>query len=78
MLGGTAAWWLALRGGFPLAAVDRERNVALLKTKGGNLVAATTVSGSVATVAARPAPRGRPAAAGSACRSAWSAMGCVS
>lgn len=41
MLGGTAAYWFAVRGGMPLAAVDRGRNVALLKTKGGNLVAAT-------------------------------------
>ena len=43
MLGGTAAYWFAVRGGMPLAAVDRGRNVALLKTKGGNLVAATQV-----------------------------------
>ncbi|KAI3428134.1 hypothetical protein D9Q98_006517 [Chlorella vulgaris] len=41
MAGGVSLYWLALRGGFPLAAVDRKRNVALLKTKGGNLVAAT-------------------------------------
>jgi hypothetical protein len=44
MAGGVSLYWLALRGGFPLAAVDRKRNVALLKTKGGNLVAATEAS----------------------------------
>jgi hypothetical protein len=43
MAGGTALWWVALRGSFPLAAVDKQKNVALLKTKGGNLVAATQV-----------------------------------
>lgn len=41
MAGGTALWWLALRGSFPLAAVDKDKNVAILKTRGGNLVAAT-------------------------------------
>ncbi len=44
MAGGVSLYWLALRGSLPLAAVDRERNVALLKTKGGNLVAATEAS----------------------------------
>ena len=43
MAGGSALWWVALRGSFPLAAVDKQKNVALLKTKGGNLVAATQV-----------------------------------
>ncbi len=32
-----------VRGGYPLTAVDKEKNVALLKTKGGNMVAATQV-----------------------------------
>ena len=43
MFGGTAAYWFAVRGGLPLAAVDKERNIALVKTRGGNLVAATQV-----------------------------------
>ena len=51
MAGGTALWWVALRGSFPLAAVDKQKNVALLKTKGGNLVAATQV-GQLAALAA--------------------------
>ncbi|PSC72567.1 hypothetical protein C2E20_4174 [Micractinium conductrix] len=41
MVGGTALWYAALRGGYPLTTVDKQKNVALLKTKGGNLVAAT-------------------------------------
>ena len=41
MLGGTALWWFGLRQGVPLVGVDRKRNIALLRTKGGNLVAAT-------------------------------------
>jgi hypothetical protein len=40
MLGGTALWYYALKAGVPLAAVDRQRGVALLRTKGGNIVAA--------------------------------------
>ena len=35
--------YAALRGGYPLTTVDKQKNVALLKTKGGNLVAATQV-----------------------------------
>ena len=41
LAGGSLAWCLALRGGMPLTAVDRRKNVALLKTAGGNLVGAT-------------------------------------
>lgn len=41
MVGGTAAWYGLLKAGVPLAAVDRTRGVALLKTKRGNIVAAT-------------------------------------
>lgn len=35
--------YAVVRGGYPLTAVDKEKNVALLKTKGGNMVAATQV-----------------------------------
>lgn len=41
MIGGTAAWYAALKGGVPLAGVDRRRNIALLRTKKGNIVVAT-------------------------------------
>lgn len=41
MAGGTALLYAVVRGGYPLTAVDKEKNVALLKTKGGNMVAAT-------------------------------------
>ena len=41
MLGGTAGWYALIKGGVPLTAVDRNRGVALLKTKKGNIVAAT-------------------------------------
>lgn len=41
MIGGTVAWYGALRAGMPLAGIDRGRNLALLRTKGGNVVAAT-------------------------------------
>lgn len=56
MLGGSAAWWFALNGGVPIAAVDEERNVVLLKTKGGATVAATQVCSCAcpACVAVRP------------------------
>ena len=41
MLGGTAAWYAYIKTGVPFAGVDRNRGVALLKTKQGNVVAAT-------------------------------------
>lgn len=40
MVGGTALWYTALRAGAPIVAVDKRNGVALLKTKGGNVVAA--------------------------------------
>lgn len=45
MLGGSLAWYAAISGfatNAPIAGVDRQRNIAVLRTKGGNLVAATT------------------------------------
>ncbi|PRW56651.1 expressed protein isoform A [Chlorella sorokiniana] len=41
VFGGTAAYWFALNGGSPVSTVDPRKNVALLKTKGGNTIAAT-------------------------------------
>ena len=79
MLGGTVAYGLFVRtvAGPPLAAVDRRNNVALLKTAGGNVVAATTVGArpampcSQAVLSPSGGPRarlacGQPAAAGAA------------
>jgi hypothetical protein len=41
MLAGTAAWYGLIKTGVPLSAVDRQRGIALLKTKKGNVLAAT-------------------------------------
>lgn len=41
VFGGTAGYWFALNGGLPVSTVDPKKNVALLKTKGGNTIAAT-------------------------------------
>ena len=41
MVGGTVLWYAALNAGGPIVAVDKRHGVALLKTKGGNIVAAT-------------------------------------
>lgn len=40
MIGGTLAWYGALKVGSPIASVDRGKGVALLRTKGGNIVGA--------------------------------------
>lgn len=70
MLGGTVAYGLAVRtvAGPPLAAVDKQRNIALLKTAGGNTVAATQVGGWVGW--ARQAPGQRVVHVGACERSA--------
>ncbi len=44
VIGGTAAYWFALNGGVPISKVDSNKNVVLLRTKGGNTVAATQAS----------------------------------
>lgn len=41
MVGGSAAWYGLLKAGVPLTGVDRQRGVALLRTRRGNVVAAT-------------------------------------
>jgi hypothetical protein len=41
MFAGTAAWYGFIKAGVPLSAVDRQRGIALLKTKKGNILAAT-------------------------------------
>lgn len=41
MIGGTVGWYAALRANVPMVGMDRERNIALLRTKQGNIVAAT-------------------------------------
>jgi hypothetical protein len=42
MLGlGTAFYWAILQRNVPIVAVDRKKNVALLRTKAGNIVGAT-------------------------------------
>ena len=43
LLGGSLLWYAALSSRVPLAAVDRQRGIAFVKTRGGNLVAATEV-----------------------------------
>lgn len=40
MAGGTALWYGLLNSGTPVVGVDRKRGLALLRTKGGNVVAA--------------------------------------
>lgn len=41
LIGGSLVWYALLNGGVPMAGVDRKRNIVMLRTKGGNVVAAT-------------------------------------
>lgn len=59
VMGGSAAWWAALNLGLPISAVDPEKNIALLKTKGGNTVAATQASSTWAWAGAAAARAAR-------------------